>query len=307
MSVLLFEDVYKSFAPGFIPRRREVLHGLSFAVEPGEVFGLLGRNGAGKTTAIKLVVGLLFPDRGRVLLQGRPTADPRSRRSLGFLPENPYFYDYLTGAEFLDFYGRLYGLDSATRRRRSAELMARLDLEQAAGLALRLYSKGMIQRLGLAQALVAEPGLLVLDEPMSGLDPIGRRLFRDLILEQRERGATVFFSSHILQDVELLCDRVAIVDRGNLRSVGRLDEFLQNSVSGYDVSLSGVEAIDVTAICPGARVLNRSKDVLLIHVDTEKEVDALVAQAVAKGGRLCVAASGSRMAHSGRLITGNCT
>lgn len=286
MSVLLFDSVYKSFTPGFIPRRREVLHGLSFAVEAGEIFGFLGQNGAGKTTTIKLVVGLLFPDRGRVLLQGHPTSDPRSRGSLGFLPENPYFYDYLTGSEFLDFYGRLYGLDGATRRRRAAELISRLGLEPAAGLALRRYSKGMIQRLALAQALIAEPRLLVLDEPMSGLDPMGRRLFRDIILEQRARGTTVFFSSHILQDVELLADRVAIVDRGNLRSVTRLDELLRSSVTGYDISLSGADAFDPAIRCPGARILGRSAGAMLVRVASDDDVDALVEAARASGARL---------------------
>ena len=282
MPPLELVGVTLSFAPGFIPRPRVVLNDISFAVEAGEAFGFLGSNGAGKTTTIKLIVGLLFPDSGSVRIDGIPSHEPRARRSLGYLPENPYFYDYLTGAEFLDFYGRLSGLDAATRRRRSRELLERLALGDAGKLAIRHYSKGMVQRLGLAQALIGEPRLLVLDEPMSGLDPIGRREVRDLILETRGRGSTVFFSSHILQDAEMICDRVAILADGRIRSIGRLEALLAGAGSGYEVGLAG----DAAAAIGCERVVARSENNLLVRVSTLEEAERLVAAARLEGARL---------------------
>jgi ABC-2 type transport system ATP-binding protein len=212
---------------------------LDLEVTRGESFGLLGPNGAGKTTTLKMMLGLLRPDRGTIRLLGLEPRDPAARSRIGFLPENPYFYDYLTAEEFLDFYGRLQGIPSEQRRERVRRTLHRVGLEGCGGTALRKFSKGMIQRLGLAQAIQHEPELVILDEPMSGLDPIGRREVRDLILSLRDEGKTVFFSTHILQDAEMVCDRVAILKQGRLRSVGKLRELIGEKVQWFEVAIRG--------------------------------------------------------------------
>jgi ABC-2 type transport system ATP-binding protein len=219
--------------------RTMAVEGLELDIRPGEIFGLLGPNGAGKTTTFKMMLGLLRPDRGEVRLFDRPPSEPAVRARLGYLPENPYFYDYLTAVEFLDLYGRLQGIPSAARAGRIQETLRRVGLEGRGRMALRKFSKGMVQRLGLAQAIQHEPELVILDEPMSGLDPLGRREVRDLILSLRAAGRTVLFSSHILQDAEMICDRVAILDHGRLRSVGRLDEMVSTRVEWFEVSVRG--------------------------------------------------------------------
>jgi ABC-2 type transport system ATP-binding protein len=219
--------------------RTVAVDGIDFTVERGEVFGLLGPNGAGKTTTLKMLLGLLRPDAGEVRLFGLPPSEPAARARLGFLPENPYFYDYLSAEEFLDFYGRLHGVPADRRRERVAAALRRVGLAERSKVALRKFSKGMTQRLGLAQAIQHDPELVILDEPMSGLDPIGRREVRDLILELKSQGKTVFFSSHILQDAEMICDRVAILKAGRLRSVGRLHEMVNRTVRWFEVSIRG--------------------------------------------------------------------
>jgi ABC-2 type transport system ATP-binding protein len=236
---------------------------LDLTVVPGEIFGLLGPNGAGKTTTLKMMLGLLRPDRGRVKLFGRPPEDPAARARLGFLPENPYFYDYLTPVEFLDFYGRLHGVPAATRSARIRSALERVGLAGREKTALRKLSKGMTQRLGLAQAIQNDPELVILDEPMSGLDPVGRREVRDLILGLRASGKTVFFSSHILQDAEMLCDRVAIVFRGKLRSVGRLDDLIGKDARWIEVSVRGpspAEAPGERTVAPDGTTLFKVPD-----------------------------------------------
>jgi ABC-2 type transport system ATP-binding protein len=211
------------------------LDALDLDVRRGEVMGLLGPNGAGKTTTLKLLTGLLKPTRGSAWLMGRPVESTDSRRSLGFLPEQPYFYDYLNGVEYLELAGRLSGLPAATARERARHWLGRVGLGERPRLGLRKYSKGMLQRLGLAAALVHEPELLILDEPMSGLDPFGRRDVRDLITEQRERGVTVLFSSHILPDVEMLCDRVAILIGGRLTRVATVGELVDDGAQAVEI------------------------------------------------------------------------
>jgi ABC-2 type transport system ATP-binding protein len=235
VSVLEVEALEKTFTRGFLRRRTTALRGISFAVEEGEVFGFLGPNGAGKTTTIKILMGLLFPSGGHAKVLGAPVGDRRAKQRVGYLPENPYFYDYLSLIELLDMVGRLHGLDAATRRRRAADLAERVGLANEARRRLRSYSKGMLQRAGLAQALMGDPDVVVLDEPMGGLDPIGRKEVRDLMLELRDRGKTVFFSTHILSDATLLCDRVGIIVRGTLRDVGPLGELLSPRVHSVDV------------------------------------------------------------------------
>ncbi|HKQ62860.1 MAG TPA: ABC transporter ATP-binding protein [Candidatus Polarisedimenticolaceae bacterium] len=231
--------VSKSFRGHLGIGRTPAVRELDLEVRRGTTFGLLGPNGAGKTTTLKMLLNLLRPDRGEVRLFGRPPADPAARARLGYLPENPYFYDYLTAEEFLDLCGRLHGLSRAERRASSRATLERVGLAGRERTALRKFSKGMVQRLGIAQAIQHDPELVILDEPMSGLDPVGRRQVRDLILELRAVGKTVFFSSHILQDAEAICDHVAIVVDGRLRAQGRLDELISSTVRWFEVVVRG--------------------------------------------------------------------
>ncbi len=235
MSILEVQDLRKTFTRGLSRRKTEAVRGISFSVDPGQVFGFLGPNGAGKTTTIKILMGLIFPTAGRASVLGAPAGDREAKAKLGYLPENPYFYDYLSASELLDMVGRLHGLAAPERRRRVGELVERVGLTHAGKRPLRSFSKGMLQRAGLAQALMGDPELVVLDEPMSGLDPLGRKEVRDLIFELRDRGKTVFFSTHILADASMLCDRVGILVRGELRDVGPLGKLLSPKVHSVDV------------------------------------------------------------------------
>jgi ABC-2 type transport system ATP-binding protein len=221
------------------------LDDLTLDVRRGEVMGYLGPNGAGKTTTLKLLTGLLKPTRGDAWLLGESIDHVASRRRIGFLPEQPYFYEYLTGVEYLELAGRLSGLEGREAHRRAHHWLGRVGLGERPRLLLRKYSKGMLQRLGLAAALLHEPELLILDEPMSGLDPFGRRDVRDLILEQRERGTTVLFSSHILPDVEILCDRVAIILKGRLSRVATVGELVAGTRQLVEIRCTGGAALEV--------------------------------------------------------------
>jgi ABC-2 type transport system ATP-binding protein len=264
LPVIEIRGLVKSFKGHLGIGRTVAVESLDLEVRRGEIFGLLGPNGAGKTTTFKMMLALLRPDRGQVRLFGGRPADPAVRARLGYLPENPYFYDYLTAEEFLDLYGRLQGIPSASRRDKIRTTLERVGLGERAKTALRKFSKGMVQRLGLAQAIQHDPELVILDEPMSGLDPIGRREVRDLILSLRAAGRTVLFSSHILQDVEMICDRVAILDRGRLRSVGRLDEMVSSRVEWFEVSVRGTIRNPTCAkriSCDGQHSLWRVPDV----------------------------------------------
>jgi ABC-2 type transport system ATP-binding protein len=220
------EQLCKIFRVGFWGKKVTAVDGLSLHVRRGEVFGFLGPNGAGKTTTIKMLMGLIYPTSGTASIFGHPIGDPQAKAKLGFLPESPYFYDYLTGKEFLRFYGHLFGLWGSTLERRVGELLDTVGMAHARDLQLRKFSKGMLQRVGIAQALINDPELIVLDEPMSGLDPIGRKEVRDLILRLKESGKTVMFSSHILHDAEMLCDRVAMIMKGKLVACGPVSELI---------------------------------------------------------------------------------
>ena len=217
----------KVYLSGFFRRRRVALDNLDLVVPTGGIFGFIGHNGAGKTTTIKLLMGLARPSAGEATLLGQGIGVTSALERIGYLPERPYFYDYLTAAEFLDFYARLFSLPKAVRRERSERLLKLVELEDWADAQLRTFSKGMLQRIGVAQALINDPALVVLDEPMSGLDPAGRRLIRNLILQMRDQGRTVFFSSHILSDVEMICDRIGILVRGRLHYTGGVNELLE--------------------------------------------------------------------------------
>ncbi len=224
--VIDIQNLRKVFRVGFWGRRVTAVDGISLDVRQGEIFGFLGPNGAGKTTTIKMLMGLIYPTSGTATLFGRSIGDPAAKAKVGFLPESPYFYDYLTGREFLRFYGHLFGMMGSRLNARVDELLDLVGMTYARDLQLRKFSKGMLQRVGIAQALINDPELVVLDEPMSGLDPIGRKEVRDLILRLKESGKTVMFSSHILHDAELLCDRVAMIMKGKLVACGHVSELI---------------------------------------------------------------------------------
>jgi ABC-2 type transport system ATP-binding protein len=220
-------DLRKTFRIGFFRKRVEAVRGISFNVGEGEIFGLLGPNGAGKTTTIKTLMGLISPTSGSFRIMGEDGSRTAVRRHIGYLPENPYFHEYLTPRELLDFYGRLAGLNRAEIDERRDALIEQVGLADAAKRPLRKFSKGMLQRIGLAQALIARPRLLVLDEPMSGLDPIGRKFVADLMADLNKGGTTILFSSHILSDVERLCHRVVILNKGLVAAEGRIEDLVR--------------------------------------------------------------------------------
>ena len=242
------EELTKDYPVGFWrPRPVRALDGVSLDVEPGEILGFLGPNGAGKTTTLKLLLQLIYPTSGRAEILGRPAGAVEARRRLGYLPELPYFYDNLTAEELLVYFGGLFGLSAADARSRSATLLDRVGLGAARRRQLRKYSKGMLQRVGIAQALVNDPEVVFLDEPMSGLDPVGRRDTRDLIRELRDEGRTVFFSSHILSDAEALCSRVAILVQGRLVASGRLAD-LAFEILGWELIVTGTDEGALSAL-----------------------------------------------------------
>src|SRR5262245_26360873 len=282
--VLHIRGLHKSFAAHLSLGRTQVLRGIDLEVRLGEIYGLLGPNGAGKTTTLKIVLGLLRADRGNVLLLGKPPGDPASRLKVGFLPENPYFYDYLTAREFMDFYARLIGIPSSERAGASESLLDRVGLRTGRDRPLRKFSKGMIQRVGLAQALLGDPSFVVLDEPMSGLDPIGRREFRDIILSLRESGKTVFFSSHILQDAEMICDRVGILKEGRLVREGDLASLLESPVDAFEVTLEGGGSL---ATGEGWTTIQSKGGQTLLRVEGREALDRLLhAAAASRDARL---------------------
>jgi ABC-2 type transport system ATP-binding protein len=291
-TVVEIENLVKDYEVGFWRKRRvRALDSLSLSVNQGEIFGFLGANGAGKTTTLKLLMRLIFPTSGKARILGHDIADVSMHQRIGYLPENPYFYDYLTAREFLDYCGELFGYGSDLRRQRAAELLGRVHLEEKKwDTQLRKFSKGMLQRVGLAQALVNDPEVVFLDEPMSGLDPVGRREVRDLIAALRHEGKTVFMCSHILSDIEVLCDRVAILKRGQLAHLGTLDELHRQAgasnlieviatatdaatLSGY---LTAAERLQLTITASGIRIM----------VPDEKDVDSVIAALRKSGGKL---------------------
>lgn len=245
------EKMGKTYYSGFFRFPYLALANLDLDVPEGSSFGFVGPNGAGKTTAIKTLMGLQRPTAGAGWIHGVSILDPASRARVGFLPERPYFYEHLTAREFLEFYARLGDVPSAERGPRIAALLERVDLARFRDVPLGKFSKGMLQRAGLAQALIADPSLLVLDEPMSGLDPLGRALVRDLILEERRAGKTVFFSSHILADIEAICDRVAMVVRGELRGQGKVTDIVASAVQHIDVLVRKSDAVETRKADPG--------------------------------------------------------
>ncbi|MDI6845580.1 MAG: ABC transporter ATP-binding protein [Candidatus Saccharicenans sp.] len=281
--VLELENVHKAYKVGFIPKKKPVLKGVSFHVNEGEIFGYLGPNGAGKTTTIKCILNLIFPDSGRITIFGEDSLKPRARQKVGFLPENPYFYDYLTGKEFLAFYAALLGIHGREREEKIKYFLKLVGMERAADLQLRKYSRGMLQRIGLAQALLNDPALVILDEPMGGLDPIGRKEFRDIIVNLKKEGKTVFLSSHILQDIEMICDRVAIILAGEIINQGYLGDLISEKVLFTEIVIAGVPAAEFNHL---GESVSTSGDRVLLKVYEEEKIDQVINLVQQKKGKI---------------------
>jgi ABC-2 type transport system ATP-binding protein len=277
-------DLRKTFRTPLRRKKVEALRGVTFSVEPGQIFGFVGPNGAGKTTTIRTLMGLIRPTSGSATILGHAIPSRAARFKLGFLPESPYFYDYLTVGELLDLAGRLFGVPSDVRKKRANELIEKVGLGRARTQSLKKFSKGMLQRAGLAQALMNDPELVVLDEPMSGLDPIGRKEIRDLIIELREAGKTVFFSTHILSDVEALADSVAIIARGGPQAQGKPSELMQRSVLGIDVTLRADD--DLGELVTAATRVRKVGGELSLTLAADTDIDAWLAAARDKGAKL---------------------
>jgi ABC-2 type transport system ATP-binding protein len=282
------EELTKDYAVGFWRKRPyRALDRLSVSIEPGEIFGFLGPNGAGKTTTLKLLMQLIFPTSGRAQILGQPVGHVATRQRIGYLPENPYFYDYLTAEELLEYFSRLFGYGAAERKKRVAALLDRVGIGAERRMQLRKFSKGMVQRVGIAQALLNDPDVVFLDEPMSGLDPLGRRDVRALILDLRDRGRTVFFSSHILSDAEALCSRVAVVAGGRLAATGRVSDILAFEVRGWEMVMSDVTPEVLARIAPAAR---RTTEIAPgryeIELATDTPPERVLADLIATGAKL---------------------
>jgi len=281
-------DLTKDYRVGFWrPRPSRALDHLTLSVGSGEVFGFLGPNGAGKTTTLKLLMQLVYPTEGHATILGRPPGDRDLKRRIGYLPENPYFYDYLTAEELLVYFAGLFGLPPAERTRRAAMLLDSVGIGAERRLQLRKFSKGMIQRVGIAQALINEPDVVFLDEPMSGLDPLGRREVRSLILKLRDEGRTVFFSSHILSDAETLCSRLAILVRGRLVASGKLSDIIALQPQGWELVVEGLSEIAIARLGGAVRKVTAiAHGRYTLDVSADRPPEQLVADVAALGGRL---------------------
>lgn len=288
MDAVVIQDLSKTFKADW-PGQPVVkaLDGLSLSVRAGEAYGILGPNGAGKTTLIKILVGLMRPSKGRISIFGQDVEDISVRRRIGFLPESPYFYQYLTGEEFLMFFGELAEVGRSRLHRRTDDLLRELGLEEARSRQLRNFSKGMLQRIGLAQALIHDPDLVILDEPMSGLDPVGRKQVREVILRLRGCGKTVFFSTHIIPDIEMLCDRVGIIIRGSLCVEGLVEDLVNRNASrGVEVVCEGVQSDQTDRLEElASRMVQRGRQCQLVLPDTD-HLDEVLAVVRRHGGRL---------------------
>lgn len=290
-NVVEITDLTKDYDVGFWRKRKvRALDSLSLTVNQNEIFGFLGANGAGKTTTLKLLMRLIFPTSGQARILGRDISDVAMHREIGYLPENPYFYDYLTAREFLEYCGRLFGLQSAQRKKVAGDMLSRVNLEEKSwDTQLRKFSKGMLQRVGLAQALINDPQIVFLDEPMSGLDPVGRRQVRDLIASLRNDGKTVFMCSHILSDIEVLCDRVAILKRGRLAHVGPLEQLKHGSgdENRIEIMAAGTDAATFASQMPSNNFqVAATPGGLRIEVPNEQCVDEVIVGLRKVGGKL---------------------
>ncbi|MCK5057467.1 MAG: ABC transporter ATP-binding protein [Candidatus Aminicenantes bacterium] len=273
MKALEIKKLKKTFKSNFLFKKYEILKGIDINVEEGEIYGFLGPNGAGKTTTIKCVLGIIFPDAGEISIFGKSYNTGEARKKVGFLPEHPYFYDYLTARELLTFTGNLFSLPKKQVSNRADELIKLVGLEKKRELKLKKYSKGMIQRVGLAQSLINDPDLVILDEPFSGLDPIGRKELRDIIISLKEAGKTLFFSSHILQDMEMIVDKVGIILDGSIRKEGRLSDLISHSVRYYETVFTGVAE---AALRENNLETNRLDNNYIIKSESEKDANDII-------------------------------
>lgn len=292
MAIIEIENLTKDYETGFWKKKKtRALDDLTLSVESGQIFGFLGGNGAGKTTTIKILMRLLFPTAGTARILERDISDFKMHARIGYCPENPYFYDYLTARELMNYFGELFGFDPATRKRKTAELLTKVGLDEKDwNKQLRKFSKGMLQRVALAQSLINEPEIVFLDEPMSGLDPIGRREVRELIAGLRAGGTTVFMSTHILSDIEALCDNVAILRNGKLAATGNLDELLTQSgeIRVFEINVKGVAAEDLAseiAQIAGASI-NPKPNGANIQISEEKDIEKILEIVRNAGGKL---------------------
>jgi len=289
MPAVEITNLTKDYEVGFWRKRKvRALDDLSLSIDEGQIFGFLGANGAGKTTTLKLLMRLIFPTSGAARILGHDIGDVRMHRRIGYLPENPYFYDYLTARELLEYCAELFGFPAAARRKRAADLLARVNLDERRwDTQLRKFSKGMLQRVGLAQSLVNDPEIVFLDEPMSGLDPVGRREVRDLIASLRDEGKTVFMCSHILSDIEVLCDRVAILKRGRLAQEGYLDELRQrpDDPNQMEVLATGADLSTLKQFLPTGQITPTPRG-LRIEIAAENEIEDVIAALRKAGGKV---------------------
>jgi ABC-2 type transport system ATP-binding protein len=277
MRALEIKNLEKTFLSNFLIRKYNILKGINLSAETGEIYGFLGPNGAGKTTTIKSVLGLIKPDKGEISILGRRGGSVASRKTLGFLPEHPYFYDYLNAEELIQFSGRLFNIPRKKLEARTKELLQLVGLQNKKNLKLKKFSKGMVQRVGLAQALVHDPEFLILDEPFSGLDPIGRKELRDIILSLKEQGKTIFFSSHILQDMELMVDKVGIILDGKIIKEGKLNQLISHSVRYNEIVFSGIDKNLLAG--EGIDFQERDGDFILKSedsADTNKDIEYII-------------------------------
>jgi ABC-2 type transport system ATP-binding protein len=288
MDAIKTEGLTKHYQVGFWrPRPYVALDNLSLSVGTGEVFGFLGPNGAGKTTTLKLLMQLIYPTSGHAEILGSPVGDVAVKRRIGYLPENPYFYDNLTAEELLVYFARLFGCSAKEGRARASRLLDDVGIGAERRFQLRKFSKGMVQRVGIAQALINEPELVFLDEPMSGLDPLGRREVRELILRLRDRGCTVFFSSHVLSDAEALCSRVAILAKGRLAKLGSLDELTAIGSRGWELVVSGLKSDALTRLTPRiTQATPLGDNRFSIELPPSAVPEQLVAELVSGGARV---------------------
>jgi len=283
-TVLEMSNLTKVFRVGFLGRKVTAVTDLNLDIRNNEIFGFLGPNGAGKTTTIKMILRLIHPTRGEIKILGRPNSDVKIRSKIGFMPENPYFYDYLTAGEFLRFYGQLMNISHRDRDQKAKELLNLVGLKDAENTQLRKFSKGMIQRVGIAQALLNDPELVILDEPMSGLDPVGRKEIRDIILDMKSKGKTVFFSTHILPDVEMICDRVGIIRNGHLSAVGTLSEILGPSVKGVEITARDIK--DESALKGVTGRIVRQGNLINMVLENPEMLDDLLRSVLGQGGHV---------------------
>jgi ABC-2 type transport system ATP-binding protein len=276
------ENLSKEYPHGFLNlKKRTSLEGLNMQVEEGEVFGFIGPNGAGKSTTIKLLMRLIFPTAGSARILGKPISEIEMHRDIGYLPEQPYFYDYLTATELLDYFARIHDLTAADRKERVQRMLKKVGLETAGKIQLRKYSKGMLQRVGMAQAILHDPKVVILDEPMSGLDPIGRREVRDILLQLKRDGKTVMFSTHILSDAEMLCDRVGVIVGGKLRGVGAPEQLVDVKTQGMEILFELAEQ----SAAPLMAKATRTGDRYQLQVP-EQELYGAIEQLRAAGARI---------------------